>query len=297
MTDAYGGRDSRRSNAPCGHMRFELVRITTDDTIVLSGSPIEYFVHPDYQNGDHEVTGTHKLGIAGIYNYTDVAWFDPDAGVNTVSVDGYTINCIVPSTIDVGDQVGVYYYATGVGTMDHQTVSQVGDKISPMTLDAVVQKLNDSPSLNFDMGGCLFDQQMCASAVKPVAGATTIVAHYTGAVGTWQATNTPFYVTSLFFGWNGDTIDTGRTGTSIDTEPVDVHVTVDSGTERTTTMGEAQHVVMPTGGGATNYDQGFFMNLGLVECNTDLKIRIGAAATFDISGGTFTTSVAGWYIP
>ena len=151
MTDAYQGRDSRRSNAPAGHYRRELVRVTKANELTLSGSPIQYFTHEDYQNADHYVTGTYKMGVAGLRDHTIPAapvWLDPDVVVSSVSADGYTIT--LTTGVDVGDLIEVFYYATGTGWRDAVTPSQTGDFLAPETFDAMVQKLNDCPPLDWE---------------------------------------------------------------------------------------------------------------------------------------------------
>jgi hypothetical protein len=293
MADAYSGRNSRRSNAPCGHFRAELVRITKANEIILSGSPIEYFCHPDYQNGNDHTAQIFKMGIEGIYSHTDTAWLNPNVVVSSVSTDGYTIT--LSSGADEGDLVEVYYYATAVGAMDHQTAGQIGDPLTTETLDAAVQKLNDCPSLDFEEGGCLFDQELCSSAVDPATGATTTTAKYAAVqVGTWQTTNLPFYVTSVFLAWDGATVNPGRTGTMIDVVGLKPHITVDGGSEREWFTGDLI-VMSPTGGGGTNFDQFMFIDLGLVEVESDFEVEMELPAGFNPT--SFRTTISGYYIP
>jgi len=299
MADAYGNRDSRRSNAPMGHFRAELVTVDKADTIVLSGSPVEYFVHKDYEVGDHRVGAiSEKLGIAGIWNHdgAPAAWLNPVTYVDNVSRDGYTITLTGAHGIAVGDLLEVYYYSTHGGALEHQSASQVGDVLCPETLDAASQKLNDCPSLNFRVAGMTFDMKMCWSTVKPVAAATTTIAKYsTTQVGTWQAANVPFYVTAIHFTWDGDSIDAGETPEV----GYNVEITIDSGTKRNIGGGFLAHgraLMMPTGAGVPSFDQFTVYNLGLCEVTTEFLVEFTCPAGF-LTGGTdtFRTAIAGWH--
>ena len=55
MTDAYDGMDSRRSNAPAGNFRRELVVATKANELKLSGSQKQNFTYADNQNADRRV--------------------------------------------------------------------------------------------------------------------------------------------------------------------------------------------------------------------------------------------------
>jgi len=290
ITDAYSGRDSRRSNAPAGNFRRELVRATKANELKLSGSPIQYFTDADYQNAEHEVTGTYKMGIAGLYDHTDTAWLDPDAVVSSVSTDGYTIT--LSAGVSVGDLIEVYYYATGTGWRDAETPSQVGDPRTPETMDALVQKMNDCPPLDWENNSpaMVYDISMCRSAVVPVNNDTTTVVKYTAAqVGTWQTSNTPFYVTAIHMGFDGASIVMDPTsGTTVWA----ILYTVDGGTERTIAPNQIQHLTSPANPGVAGYYQSFFINLGLVECRDEFILKITTAA---VPATAWETNVAGWH--
>ncbi len=287
MTDAYQGRDSRRSNAPTGNFRRELVVATKANELKLSGSSIQYFTDPDYQNADHRVTGTYKMGIAGLYDHTDTAWLDPDAVVSSVSTDGYTIT--LSAGVTVGDVVEVYYYSTGTGWRDAETPSQVGDPRPPETWDALVQKMNDCPPLDWENNSpaTVYDISMARSAVIPPDDATTTVIKYSAAqVGTWQTSNVPFYVTAIHCGYTGLTVFAGG-------RPDEIDIFVDGNSFECGGQFN-QGILEPANPGVAGYTQEMFLNLGLVECMSEFRIDI----TYTALGGGATaweTNVAGWH--
>lgn len=287
MTDAYGGRDSRRTNSPAGHFRRELVRATKANELKLSGSPIQYFVDADYRNADHYITGTYKLGIAGLYDHTDTTWLDPSVVVSSVSTDGYTIT--LTAGVSVGDEVEVFYYATGTGWRDAETPSQAGDVLAPETFDALVQKLNDCPPLDWENNSPTmdYDISMCTYVVPVPAGmenTTTTVAKYSAAqVGTWQTTNTPFYVTAIHMGWSGATLSTANN--------MEVIVTIDGSNDMTVNCW--MDIVEPANTGAAGYGESYFLNLGLVECLSDFKVEVTLPAAAIPTA--WETNVSGWH--
>lgn len=284
MTDAYGGRDSRRTNAPAGHFRRELVVATKANELKLSGSPIQYFTHADYRNADHRVTGTYKLGIAGLYDHTDTAWLDPDSVVSSVSTDGYTIT--LSSGVSVGDVIEVYYYSTGTGWRDAETPAQVGDPLPPETFDALVQKINDCPPLDWENNSPTmnYDISMCRSVVVPVEDDTTVLAKsYAVQVGTWQTSNTPFYVTAIHMGIDGASLD-NDTGWYYS-------ITID-GTKFSVNCDDFEFLTTPANQGVAGFDQSLFIPLGLIECGTfifDVAMPAGTIAT------ACEVNVAGWH--
>ena len=287
MSDAYAGKDSRRSDAPCGCFRTELVRLTKANEIVLSGSPIEYFVHADYQTGAWREGGgcTLKFGIEAIYNHTDAAWVDPSVSVSAVSEDGYTIT-LSGGNCGAGDLVEVYYYAKPVGTSDHETGAQVGDVRAPETLDALVQKINDCPPLDWENNSMVFDQELCFSNVDPGVAKTTVAKYAAVQVGTWQTTHTPFYVTGVILSW---TVDADDIATGLTLTEDHLYITVDGGTERDLWMAYLQHTMIPATG-----NQYIFVNLGLVECESDFEVETDFHAGYGAS--TFNTRVCGWHL-
>ena len=294
MTDAYGGRDSRRTNAPAGFFRRELVRATKANELKLSGSPIQYFTDADYQNAEDRVTGTYKMGIAGLYDHTDTAWLDPDVVVSSVSTDGYTIT--LSAGVAVGDLIEVYYYSTGSGWRDAETPSQIGDPLSQEGWDALVQKLNDCPPLDWENNSpaMVYDVSMCNYVVPVPANmenATTTVAKYTAAqVGTWQTSNTPFYVNAIHMGFDGASIVMDPTsGTTVWA----ILYTVDGGTEQTISPNQIQHLTTPASPGVAGYYQSFFINLGLVECRSNFVLKVTLAALTVPTA--WETNVAGWH--
>lgn len=293
MTDAYGGRDSRRTNAPAGFFRRELVRATKANELKLSGSPIQYFTDASYQNADPRVTGTYKMGIAGLYDHTDTAWLDPNVVVSSVSTDGYTIT--LSSGVSVGDYIEVYYYSTGTGWRDAETPSQVGDPLPPEAWDAMVQKLNDCPSLDWENNSPTmdYDISMCSFTVPAPNGmenATTTVAKYTAAqVGTWQTSNTPFYVTAIHMGFSGANIAMGYGSETI----WRIYYTVDGGTEHDIYPNLMQHLTAPANTGVAGYDQSFFLNPGLVECRSEFVLKV--ALPLLTVPTAWETNVAGWH--
>jgi len=283
MTDAYDGRDSRRSNAPAGNFRRELVRATKANELKLSGSPIQYFTDADYQNADHEVTGTYKMGIAGLYDHTDTAWLDPDVVVSSVSTDGYTIT--LSAGVSVGDLIEVYYYATGTGWRDAETPSQVGDPRTPETMDALVQKLNDCPPLDWENNSpaMVYDISMCNSAVNPGAGTTTVAKYAAAQVGNWQTTNVPFYVTAVHMAWDDSQLATANN--------LDVQITIDG--TNTFVIEAWLDIVESANEGAVGYDENLTINLGLIECRSDFKVEVIHVA--GPAAASWETNVAGWH--
>lgn len=239
-------------------------------------------------------SATYKLGVAGLYNHTDAIWLDPNVVVSSVSTDGYTIT--LSSGVAVGDLIEVYYYSTGVGWRDAETPSQVGDPLPPEGWDALVQKLNDCPSLDWENNSPTmdYDISMCNYIVPAPNGmenATTTVAKYTAAqIGTWQTSNTPFYVTAIHMGFSGASIVMDPTS---GTTTWAILYTIDGGTERVISPNQIQHLTTPANTGVAGYYQSFFINLGLVECRSDFVLKVM------LNPGTiptaWETNVAGWH--
>jgi hypothetical protein len=295
MSDAYGGRNSRRSNAPIGLLRREIVYITETGEITLSGSPIEYFEHQDYRTGAGRVTGTYKLGIAALYNETDTAWKSPATYVDSVSEDGYTITLTgYAGHLDVGDHVSVYYYSSPKGTRDATTAAQAGDPVAPEWWDSMGQKINDCPPLNFEQTtpAMLFDVNMAYSTAAPGAGAWNTVLQFSSPGGgeTWSITDTPFYVTAMFIAWDGASLTAERTSGHTASF---IKMTIDSGTTISWDLETQQKVCLPANYTTAGYDQYTFMNLGLVECNSDLKVEQWFPVAW--GGTSHYTSISGYY--
>ena len=292
MTDAYSGRDSRRTNAPAGFFRRELVRATKANELKLSGSPIQYFTDVDYQNADDRVTGSYKMGVASLYNHTTTTWIDagaasPAARVTAVSTDGYTIT--LSSGVAVGDLIEVYYYATGTGWRDAEPPAQAGDPLPPEAWDALPQKLNDCPPLDWENNSpaMVYDISMAREVgVTPLRSATTKLVQYSPVqLGTWQTTNLPFYVTSIFFGFDGVGHVLGHLSA--------LDIFIDN--NQFECGGQyLEGLLTPANPGVAGYDQSFFVNLGLVECREDFRVDVtlgplGADTT------AWETNVAGWH--
>jgi hypothetical protein len=288
MTDAYNGRDSRRSNAPIGNLRRELIRATRANELKLSGSPIQYFTDPDYQNADYLTTGTYKMGIAGLYDHTATAWLDPDVVVTSVSTDGYTI--ILSAGVAVDDLIEVYYYATGTGWRDAETASQVGDPRTSETFDAMVQKLNDCPPLDWENNSpaMVYDISMGRSTTIPLDNATTSVIKYAPVqIGTWQTTDTPFYVTGIFFGISGLTVYGAP-------RPNNIDITIDGTNSFDCGGWFHQGSTTPANPGVAGFDGSFFIHLGLIECRSDFEVEITWTALGN-DPTAWETNVAGWH--
>lgn len=279
-----------------GHFRAELVTMTKADELVLSGSPVEYFVHADYQTGDHRTTGTETWGIAGIYDHAAESWVNPTSHVLSVSRDGYTITLSGAHGISVGDLVEVYYYATYAGALEHQAACQIGDVLAPETMDAAVQKINDCPPLAWREAGMTFNTILGANSLVPSTGTTTTTLKYAATqVGTWQTTHTPFYVTCVWIGWAAPALVDAHysSGSPVDTDDFDINIKVDSGTTRNYWIPQLQHIMMPAGAGGSTYDQSSFLHLGLVEVETDFLVSIELPSS-GFAPTTFRTVVSGW---
>jgi hypothetical protein len=294
--DPYMGRDSKRCNSPIGHARSELVYLTAitggeDDKgyLQLSGSPIEYFVHSDYRNMAHYVTGTYKFGVAGLYDHAGLAWLSPDTYVYSVSRDGYTIHLTGSHGLAIGDVVEVYYYARDEGPEDWRTAAQTGDPLMPETFDACTQKINDCPSLDFENSGLVFNAEMAYNTLSSPSGLTTAV-RYSPGTGTWHVSDLPFYVTGIFFAWEGDSFvfNAASGGFGID---------VDSGANQVISASALglQSVMKPLNTTGSSLLQSCWLSLGLLEIDTDLHVKIDPHATFVPS--TMYCVVMGWHLP
>ena len=293
MTDAYQGRDSKRSNAPAGHLRVEHVRLAHADRITLSGSPIQYFTDSDYRSADALVTGTYKMGVEGFYNWDNVvpsSWKSPNTYIDYVDTDGYTIYLTGASAhFAVGDLVSVYYYATGYSWRDSESPSQVGDFLGVETWDALTQKINDAPSLAFEDNtpSMVYDVEMAYHNAIPANSTTTTVIDAFG-TGTWQTADTPFYTTAIFCAYTGHTIVS-----DIDKNAY-ILVRFDAGgSEITYNISDLQQFIDPANSPAVGQDYAFFLNVGLVKC-TGLRIRIRLDEVYNFTA--WDTYVCGWCI-
>lgn len=293
MTDAYQGRDSKRSNAPAGHFRVEHVRLSHANRITLSGSPIQYFTDAAYRPAGGIVTGTYKMGVEGFYNWDNATvsnWKSPNTYLDYVDTDGYTIYLDDDGThFGVGDLVSVYYYATGYSWRDSESPSQVGDFLGVETWDALTQKFNHAPSLAFKSNtpAMVFEAEMAYHNQIPANNATTTVIDAFG-TGTWQTADTPFYPTAIFCAYTGHTIVS-----DLDKE-ASILVRFDAGgSEITYNISDLQQFTDPANSPAVGQDYAFFLNMGMVKC-TGLRIRIKLD---DVYGFTaWDTYVTGWCV-
>lgn len=288
----YDNRNSRRSNNPMGHMRTELVRCTKDDELVLSGSPVEYFIHSGYQTGDWRTAQTTKWGVHAVYNHTDAAWVNPNTKLTGISEDGFTLTFDSTANIDEDDLCEIYYYASHRGNADYQEGCQCGDVVSTETVSALLKKVNNCPPLNFVNAGMVFDSELGLRSVTTPGTGTTLYLDYNGALGTWQTTDLPFYVTGAYIAWNGDTCDADRTNGL--TAAFWVRFKFDSGSTLEYNIPKMQRV-MVTYDASPAYDQASFCNLGLLEIESDIEVSVNIPSSGFLPTGV-TVALSGWHI-
>lgn len=296
VTDPYDGRDTRdRSNSPIGFFRVEYVMCVSANELVLSGSPIEYFTHQDYRGGWAQRVaggGSFKWGVERIYNITQVTDVDP-ADMTAISTDGYSIT-LTPGEVAVGDLCRIFYYSAYTGTMDHQTAAQTGDGLNAAFINDCIDKVNDVPPLAFSKVGMEFDIEFAYNSGAPGDGSYSTLLSYTGVTGTWQGSgHEPFYPTCLMFSWSGGAAE----DLAHNYEGFYARITIDSGTPFEIEQRDFQ-MCLTNWSDATTYDNQFtFINLGLIECESDLEVEVKYTNTTEFEPDNWLTTLSAWYIP